>query len=462
MKRVHGTVHNSKYPTMGWTINEYCSSQQASDLSKLAESTRQFLTTLNLPVIHPFCGPDAPQPYNLEGVPAQGPLLHHYHLETAWDKIVSASMMAFPTVLAMAELWFRFFAAFLAPIGLIFMLRAQYNKPSLLLSKKEREELERQRNRKGPWDDLWYSALCIVTTAASVVVLTDPLYTLEFGSTSILGTNVCNHGLAFMSCSVYFSLKFCLKHKLSQTRLIVLSLLALALYLAVDWEAGAVSFGGKVDWQPTNVPEGLYYDNESSFATRLVDEWPSHTRSYTRETGSTKWMSTGDARTALPFLLNRVPAVEWTRVWLPVQDGEVIGLDFCFPPSGYDSSKPVYLVLHGLNGGSDEQFVKDFALKRRDEGVTTVVMIARGLMDLPVRGWNLFHGARWSDASESASALRKAMGKDQILAGVGYSMGGTFTMLFRGIVYWYVSCLPCSLQVSFLQTMSRALAATAS
>lgn len=101
----------------------------------------------------------------------------------------------------------------------------------------------------------------------------------------------------------------------------------------------------------------------------------------------------------------------------------------------HDMTKPVYLILHGLNGGSHEEYVKDFVQRRRSEGSTIVVMIARGMMDTDMVGWNAFHGARTGDVDVTARALRKGLsslakvvGNDdgrrrQVLAGVGYSMG---------------------------------------
>jgi predicted alpha/beta-fold hydrolase len=37
--------------------------------------------------------------------------------------------------------------------------------------------------------------------------------------------------------------------------------------------------------------------------------------------------------------------------------------------------------------------------------------------------WNIFHGARVADAHAAASALRTVLGENQVLIGVGYSMG---------------------------------------
>jgi predicted alpha/beta-fold hydrolase len=71
--------------------------------------------------------------------------------------------------------------------------------------------------------------------------------------------------------------------------------------------------------------------------------------------GATRWMLTGDTRTGLPFLLNKVPTPKYVRVWVPMpHDEEVVAIDISFPSSGHNISKPLYMVLHGLNGGSSE------------------------------------------------------------------------------------------------------------
>lgn len=43
--------------------------------------------------------------------------------------------------------------------------------------------------------------------------------------------------------------------------------------------------------------------------------------------------------------------------------------------------------------------------------------------DTPIRSWGLFHGARVHDAHDAATALRRALTSNQLLVGVGYSMG---------------------------------------
>jgi predicted alpha/beta-fold hydrolase len=117
-----------------------------------------------------------------------------------------------------------------------------------------------------------------------------------------------------------------------------------------------------------------------------VNNWPERYRIYTKEGGATSWMPSGDSRTGFPFLANHLPQLDWKRFFLATVDDEYVALDISFPPDGYNDRMPIYMVLHGLNGGTDEEYIRDLAFRRNAEGSTVVVMIARGLMDLPIRG----------------------------------------------------------------------------
>jgi hypothetical protein len=383
-----------------WTIEAYCEAQQPCDLLSLSSSTRAFISSLNLPTIHPFCAENAPRPYAIPGIPEQGPLINHDYLESVWDIAVTLIAMSAPAVLAMAELWLRLFASLLAPLGIALLIR---------------DDLSRHNNAHTTW---FLSVACLLTVASSVVLLTDTLYVLEFGP---------SYGASLLVLSTTLALRTCTRHGLVGTSVGVIFLLLWTVLLSIDSESPGItlSFGGKPDDMAT-IPEGLYYDASNPHISAMVDRWPVSDRTYTPETGATRWMTTGDARTGLSFLLHRVveqQPTSWTRVWLPLSDGEVVALDMRFPETGHDAQKPVYMILHGLNGGSHEPYVRDFSLRRTQEGSTVIVMIARGLMDLPVRGWDMFHGGRWLDAHEAAQAVRKGLGNHQVLAGVGYSMG---------------------------------------
>ena len=155
--------------------------------------------------------------------------------------------------------------------------------------------------------------------------------------------------------------------------------------------------------------------------------------------GATPYLVNGDHRTGIPFLVNSVPDQEYVRVWCENEfDGEQVALDVAFPYSAdgknfvHDATKPVFLVLHGLNGGSFEEYVKDLVMRERAKGSTVIVLIARGMMDTVVKGWNIFHGARTGDVDAAARAVRRGLASlagargleaRQTLVGVGFSMG---------------------------------------
>ena len=128
----------------------------------------------------------------------------------------------------------------------------------------------------------------------------------------------------------------------------------------------------------------------------------------------------------MPYTLNCVPTKpEFHRVWMPTIDDEHVALDISFPrDGGHNFENPLYLVLHGLNGGSAEGYVIDFCHERNKEGSTCVVLVARGLGGTPIQGWTMYHGARTSDVHSAASILRERVLQDgQTLGAVGYSLG---------------------------------------
>jgi predicted alpha/beta-fold hydrolase len=369
-----------------WSIEDYCASQTPWDISTttIHTSSHTFLTSLNLPTVHPFCTIFAlnTSAYYLPNIPRQGPLLHPEHLETWQDVLFTVQAQVVPSLWAMMELWFRLFAFFVAPIGLLYLIQREFL-PTMTTTK-------------------YHALLCVWTVISATILWTDELYRLEFGPKYGASTFLAAVLLAWRSTPSRF------------LRWTLLGLVLGTVYLVYDPTTHSLA---------PPFQEGLYYD--TTRATHIVQHWPERHRTYTL---ATPWMPTGDARTGLPFLLNRAPRIEWHRMWLPVHDDdraeEVVALDIAFPQHGYDSTQPLYLLLHGLNGGSQEPYVREMAGRRLAENSTVVVMVARGLMDLPVRGWNVFHGARWTDVHETSLVLRNALGPDQLLVGVGYSMGG--------------------------------------
>mmetsp|Transcript_23545 Transcript_23545/g.36313 ORF Transcript_23545/g.36313 Transcript_23545/m.36313 type:complete len:604 (+) Transcript_23545:125-1936(+) len=372
----------------------------------LSQSAIKFLSRLNLPEIHPFCR-------HIEGIEGQ---MHFsnvddtFHFRPSWEGIVTFFSHIAPPLLAMSELWLRLFAGILAPLVSVYLIRL------LLLCGSNLE-----RNTK------FQSAIILVGVASSAVLLTDALYVQEYGREPgasllilILGTlfllkkNGNSHGLGMTMIT-------------SVGIFVIMGLTLLALLNdAVQGEASI---------DIPDIKPGLYYNQQNPSAANIVDTWIKKTTidgvsslNYD-EGGSTKWLMTGDTRTGIPFLINAdtVPDPRFIRRWVPIEDDtekEAVALDIAFPPGGaHNDDRPMYLVLHGLNGGSGEEYIKEFVNRETAKGSTVCVMIARGLMDTPVIGENVFHGARIKDVEAAAKALRRVTKRSQTLAGAGYSMG---------------------------------------
>jgi predicted alpha/beta-fold hydrolase len=418
-----------------WSIEAWCADQErrpAPVLDSLVHLSAQTLLDAlsNATVVHPFCTAFNDATYGLPGCPAQGPLLHKDHLESFYDVIVTAIAISVPSFLAMGELWLRLFASLIAPVGVVHLLflaskntRTTTETTTTTTGTRKSDSHKNTIDRTRTAAPLWIK---MITTASSIILLTDTLYVYEFGAS--VGAMLL---LASLGLGSYTSTASSSQWRI--WRLFCLASILVTALLIVQPD-GTLQLGNAQD-MPRNVPEGLYYDNETGSATSIVEHWAESTRTYD-EASRTPWFPTGDSRTGLPFLLHKVGPVPWMRRWLPMaSDGEVVALDIAFPRTNgaddddgshqfyHDASRPLYIVFHGLNGGSQEEYVRDFALARIREGSTVVVMVARGLMDLPIRGWNIFHGARWTDAFESIAAVRQAAGEDQFIAAVGYSMG---------------------------------------
>jgi len=204
-----------------------------------------------------------------------------------------------------------------------------------------------------------------------------------------------------------------------------------ALWMALPISAVAFCIMARQDLNLPNISPGLYFDETNSFISDVVKEWPKEMRTYDDGRG-TPWMLTGDTRTGIPFLVNSIFSPKYVRRWVPLPDEEeAVILDIAFPDSmTIDEDKQVYLLLHGINGNSNEGYVADFVTRQVAKGNIVAVMVTRGLGDSPIIGQNILHFARTSDVMAAARALKSAINtlskeqnKQLILAGVGYSMG---------------------------------------
>jgi predicted alpha/beta-fold hydrolase len=373
---------------MAYSLETYCASQEVADWSLLPASTQAFLQKLSMSSVHPFCQ-DPGRILAATDIPPMGPLAMPWNDEDTWESLVTFIYMYLPPLFALVDSWFRLLSGVVAPVALLYLV---WNKQCGTPIKDSRR----------------VSKVVLIAAVCSLLIMTDSMYVYEYGA---------HYGVTMFVASIVLGFKACQRLGLR----IIAALLSLLLLTAI-----LLTWDGFMDTTDSGltIEPGLYYNADNALVNKTVSLWPERLRTYTREFGATPWMQTGDARTGLPYFFNRrVPVTKFIRVHLPVEDGEVLILGITFPEQGHNPAKPIYMVLHGVNGGTTEDYLRDLAWRRTRANSTVIVMVSRGLMDAPLKSWNIFHGARWSDAHETALAIRSAMEPGQMLAGIGYSMG---------------------------------------
>ena len=370
--------------TQSFSIQEYCAKNaiEAAAANAAAlnfpESTKQFWESLQLPTRHPFCNHDNLETYfSVDGIPPMGALEHRFEDESPWEKLVTIWFMVAPPLLAMAELWLRLVAGILGSLGCIYLTRALWLGRRHQQAGKQRTERTNNEFLEDPKDRRKLGGFCLLTVASSLVLMTDTYYVLNNGATP---------GALIFLIAVGLAIWTCFRYQLTTASVGLWLLVLLSIHLVWDTNTGKLHFGNREE--QVNLSEGLYFDSSNDYIQSVVDNWPETHRTYSVATGATPWMPSGDSRTGLPFLINHLSAPDWHRLFVRTlePDEEYVALDIAFPREGVQTSQPLYMILHGLNGGSAEEYIRDFARRRTEEGSTVAVMVARGLMDLPVRG----------------------------------------------------------------------------
>ena len=128
--------------------------------------------------------------------------------------------------------------------------------------------------------------------------------------------------LISLTNSSTLALRACQRHQLSRTLLVLFLLKLLTGYLIYNptnkgnnnnnqKKKRYFTFGDPIDAvDKSKVREGLYYQKTNDRIQSIVDAWPEESWTYSKNLGATPWMPTGDSRTGLPFILNKVKQTE--------------------------------------------------------------------------------------------------------------------------------------------------------
>jgi hypothetical protein len=317
------------------------------DINSVPLSSQVFLQKLGLPSLHPFCN-ESSRALLYPAAPDMGPAIVALD-ENLVEFLITTWHYYIPPATSLFLIWLFFFSAFIAPFG--FILCCLFGKQGNLLGR--------------------VPLLPVVTLVSSWVILTDDNYVMEFGRL---------YGMALLIATLI------VLRPRHEHILLILTVLVFCSFIS-PW--------GAEDPVTPQIEPGLYFNSHNALIDNLVSLWKENgLPDYSKV--ATPWQWTGDARTGLPYCMNRIKYdINFHRVWLATEDDEFVALDIAFPEEGHDWQEPLYLVFHGLNGGSNEGYVVDFARARLEQGSTVVVLIARGLADTPIQGFTVrtFYGA---------------------------------------------------------------------
>ncbi|EQC41181.1 hypothetical protein SDRG_01157 [Saprolegnia diclina VS20] len=157
----------------------------------------------------------------------------------------------------------------------------------------------------------------------------------------------------------------------------------------------------------------------------------------------TWFLCNGHLQTFMVIVSDSQPPVLYKRQELVLDDGGTVSLDWALPSSvsGHtdddsalaDLDVPTILLLHGLSGGSHEEYMMQTAEKLLRKGYRVVVMNARGCSNTPVTTPKLFCPAYTQDVREVVAYLRNEhMHTTTPFLAVGFSLGANILTKYVG------------------------------
>ena len=158
----------------------------------------------------------------------------------------------------------------------------------------------------------------------------------------------------------------------------------------------------------------------------LVEQCPSFL-----EYRPTPWIFNGHLMTILGVVFRSLPEIDFHRVLLPVDDiGGTIAVDWHTKPY---QGQPVLLILHGLTGGSDNEYVRWMTLSAASQlDVCCAVVHARGCGRSQLTSARSFCASNTDDLRLSIKYIRSIIGEQTPLFAVGYSLGAGILTKYLG------------------------------
>ena len=158
----------------------------------------------------------------------------------------------------------------------------------------------------------------------------------------------------------------------------------------------------------------------------IIDQCPSF-----QEYRPTPWIFNSHLMTILGVVFRSLPQISFYRVLLPVDDlGGTIAIDWYTQPF---HGQPILLILHGLTGGSDNEYIRWMTLAAASElNICCAVVHARGCGLSQLTSARSFCAANTDDLRLSVKYIRSLVGNDTPLFTVGYSLGAGILTKYLG------------------------------
>lgn len=161
-----------------------------------------------------------------------------------------------------------------------------------------------------------------------------------------------------------------------------------------------------------------------------------------------RWLRNPHVQTLGARLLRPSRDVAYRRERWETPDGDFLDLDFAVPPSGAGartgetaegdaaaaaekSSRPLVLVLHGLEGCSDSGYVRQTCAELELRGVDAVALNFRSRGGEPNRRRRFYHSGETRDPAFVLERLRERRPAARIGA-IGFSLGGNVLVKLLG------------------------------
>lgn len=137
----------------------------------------------------------------------------------------------------------------------------------------------------------------------------------------------------------------------------------------------------------------------------------------------TFWCVESRAQTVFASIIrsNMMPNIDYRREVLTLKDGGEVALDWL--ETDCDSESPLIIILPGLTGESQAEYIKCLVMAANRTGIRTVVFNNRGLGGVELKTPRLYCASNSEDLSEVISHVKKLNPHIKIGA-TGISMGG--------------------------------------